>query len=567
MEIVRLLFPNFFKLSDYNSNGFRYFPQMEDIMNEIFVTGHRNPDTDSIVAAISYASLRNALGDRNYIPVHLDHINDETQRILDYFGFDAPARLRNVRTQICDLEYDTPPALNSTVSIDRAWDMIQEQGFSNIPVINEDGTLYGMLSAGEITEYYMKANEDGCVENVPIFNLMSVLEGRLISDTHDKDTLSGDIVIALPQDYEEVPFHKKESIVICGCQPEMIRRALDFGVECLIICQTEINPEWIKDTGNTCIIATPFDARYTSSQIIQAVPISGYCNSEKVICFHLKDYIDEVREKMTDRRDHYYPVLDEQEKVVGTLSRYHLMRPKRKQVVLVDHNEIAQAVPGLNEAEILEIIDHHRLADIQTIQPIRMRNEPVGSTTTIIAYMYQEHGVIPSKKLAGLMVSAILSDTVMFKSPTCTKRDIAMAERLARIAGVTLEEIGKTLFSTSYETTTDLNQLIMRDFKEFHIGEQKFGVGQITCLNSASLLEHKSNMLEILQTVMKNRKYSFIMLMITDVLLGGTQLLYVGPDDIIRHGFNLEPKDNIVFLPGVMSRKKQVIPMLTDLWG
>ena len=243
------------------------------------------------------------------------------------------------------------------------------------------------------------------------------------------------------------------------------------------------------------------------------------------------------------------------------------MRPKRKQVVLVDHNEMAQAVPGLNEAEILEIIDHHRLADIQTVQPIRMRNEPVGSTTTIIAYMYQEHGVIPSKKLAGLMVSAILSDTVMFKSPTCTKRDIAMAERLARIAGVTLEEIGRTLFSNSYETTTDLNQLIMRDFKEFHIAEQKFGVGQITCLDSDALLEHKAEMLDILHTIMKNRKYSFIMLMITDVLLGGTQLLYVGNDDIIRHGFNVEPKDNMVFLPGVMSRKKQVIPMLTDLWG
>ncbi len=536
-------------------------------MNEIFVTGHRNPDTDSVAAAISYASLRNALGDRNYIPVHLDHINDETQRILDHFGIEAPARLRNVRTQICDLDYDTPPALNKTVSIDRAWTIIQEQGISNIPVINEDGTLFGMLSAGDITDYNMKAHENGYVENVPIFNLISVLEGRLISEARERDTLSGDIVIALPQNYEEIPFHSKESIVICGCQPDMIRLALDYGVECLIICQTEINPDWVENPGDTCIIATPFDARYTSSQIIQAVPISGHCGTEKIVSFHLKDYIDEIREKMTDRRDIYYPVLDDQEKVVGTLSRYHLMRPKRKQVVLVDHNEMAQAVPGLHEAEILEIIDHHRLADIQTMQPIRMRNEPVGSTTTIIAYMYQDHGVIPSKKLAGLMLSAILSDTVMFKSPTCTKRDIAMAERLARIAGVTVDEIGRTLFSNNYGTGTDLNQLIARDFKEFHIAEQIFGVGQITCYDSDTLLAHKVDLLEILYVMMKNRKYSFIMLMITDVLLGGTQLLYVGNDDIIRHAFNVEPKENMVFLPGVMSRKKQVIPMLTDLWG
>ncbi len=536
-------------------------------MNEIYVTGHRNPDTDSVVASIAYASLRNALGDRDYIPVHLDRINDETQRILDYFGFEAPARLRNVRTQICDLDYDTPPALNKTVSVDRAWNIIQEQGISTIPVINEDGTLYGMLSAGNITGYYMKANENGYVENVPIFNLMSVLEGRLISEIHDRDTLSGDIVIALPQDYEETPFHKKESIVICGCQPDMIRRALDFGVSCLIICQTEIDPAWIEDPGSTCIITTPFDARFTAIQIIQAVPISGYCETERVTCFHLNDYVDEVREKMTDRRDIYYPLLDEQDKVVGTLSRYHLMHPKRKRVVLVDHNEMAQAVPGLHQAEILEIIDHHRLADIQTMQPIRMRNEPVGSTTTIIAYMYQEHGVIPSKKLAGLMLSAILSDTVMFKSPTCTKRDMAMAERLARIAGVTVEEIGRTLFSNNYGTGSDLNQLIARDFKEFHIAEQKFGIGQITCYDSDKLLEYKVDLLEILYVLMKNKKYSFIMLMITDVLLGGTQLLYVGNDDIIRHAFNTEPKDNMVFLPGVMSRKKQVVPMLTDLWG
>ena len=536
-------------------------------MNEIYVTGHRNPDTDSVVAAISYASLRNALGDRNYIPVHLDHINDETQRILDRFNFEAPMRLRNVRTQVCDLEYDTPPALNSTVSIDRAWNTIQEHGISTIPVINEDGSLYGMLSAGDITNYNMLANENGTVENVPIFNLVSVLEGRMITDAQDKDTLSGDIVIAVPQDCEALLFQKKESIVLCGSQPDMIRRALDIGVECLIICQTEIDPAWIENPGDTFIIATPFDARYTANQIIQAVPIAGYCHMDGVICFHLKDYIDDVREKMMDRRDVYYPVLDEHEKVVGMISRYHLMRPRKKQVVLVDHNEMGQAVPGLNEANILEIIDHHRLADIQTLQPIRVRNEPVGSTTTIIADMYREHGVIPSRNMAGLMASAILSDTVMFKSPTSTKRDIVIVERLTRIAGVTQDEIGRTLFANSYDADTDLNQLVNRDFKEFHIGEQKFGVGQITCYDSDTLLARKKELLDVLHNIMKARKYTFIMLMITDVLLSGTQLLYIGNDDIIRYGFNLEPKDNMVFLPGVLSRKKQVIPMLSDLWG
>ena len=536
-------------------------------MNEIYVTGHKNPDTDSVVAAMAYASLRNALGDRNYVAAHLDHINDETQRILDHFGMEPPMRLRNVRTQVCDLEYDTPPALSSAVSIDFAWNTLQEHGITNIPVINDDGTLFGMLSTENITEYNMLANENGSVDNVPIFNLMSVLEGRMLNDACDKDTLSGDIIIALPLNCEQLLFQKKETIVLCGAQPDIIRRALDIGVECLIICQAEVEPEWIEDPGNTCIIATPFDARYTVCQIIQAIPIAHYCVTDDLISFHLNDYIDDVREKMGDRRDACYPILDENEKVVGLLSRYHLMRPKRKQVVLVDHNEMGQAVPGLIEAEILEIIDHHRLADIQTIQPIRMRNEPVGSTNTIIADMYMQYGKVPSPGIAGLMASAILSDTVMFKSPTCTKRDIAMAERMARIAGVTIEELGRTLFSNTFGTQADLDQLINRDFKEFHIAEQEFGVGQITSYDTVPLLQHKDEMLKILRKINEERKYGFTMLMITDVLLGGSYLLYIGNDDIIRHAFNLEPKNNMVFLPHVMSRKKQVIPALSDLWG
>ena len=298
-------------------------------MNKIYVTGHKNPDTDSVVAAIAYASLRNALGDRNYVAAHLDHINDETQRILDHFGMEPPMRLRNVRTQVCDLEYDTPPALNSTVSIDFAWNMLQEHGITNLPVVNEDGTLYGMLSAENITEYNMLANENGSVDDVPIFNLVSVLEGRMLNDDREKNTISGEIVIALPLDCEQLLFNKKDSIVICGSQPDIIRRALDLGVECLIICQAEVDPAWIENPGETCIISTPFDARYTVCQIIQAIPISNYCVTDNMITFHLDDYIDDVREKIGDRRDAYYPVLDENEKVVGMLSRYHLMRPKR----------------------------------------------------------------------------------------------------------------------------------------------------------------------------------------------------------------------------------------------
>ena len=221
---------------------------------------------------------------------------------------------------------------------------------------------------------------------------------------------------------------------------------------------------------------------------------------------------------------------------------------------------------GLDQAEILEIIDHHRLADIQTAQPIRVRNEPVGSTNTIITGMYQEHGVMPSPAMAGLMAAAILSDTVMFKSPTCTKRDVAMAERMARIANVSLNELGKLLFDGSFDGKS-AEELLHSDFKEFHIAEQNLGVGQITCLDSEDMLQRREEFLEAMRHDQTEHHYDMVILMLTDVLMEGTQLLYVGSDDVIRNAFSAEPKDNSLFLPKVMSRKKQIIPMLTALWG
>ena len=537
-------------------------------MNEIYVIGHHNPDTDSIVSAMAYAALRNALGDRNYVAAHMDHISDQTQRMLDRFGFQPPRTVQNVRTQVEDLDYDTPPALNATVTMDRAWHIMREQRISAIPVINEDGTLYGTLSAGDIATYSMTTIANPRVEAVPLFNLLSVIEGRLLNDSGDLiDTVSGNVVIALPQSCENLLFNDPDNIVICGNQPDMIRRALDIGVQCIILCQTDVDPAWLENAGKTCVISTPLDASRVARLVYQAIPISRPCNTEDLVSFHLDDYIDDVREVVLESRYRCYPVLDENEKVVGTLSRYHLLRPRRKRVVLVDHNELAQAVPGLEQAEILEIIDHHRLADIQTTQPIRVRNEPVGSTTTIITNMYQEHGVMPSPNMAGLMAGAILSDTVMFKSPTCTKRDIAMAERLARIANVSLKELGNLLFAASSAGDKSAEDLCFADFKEFHIADHYLGVGQVTSLDSAAVLERKDELLAVMATKLEQQHYDMIALMVTDVLMEGTSLLYIGNDDTIRTAFSVEPKDSTVFLPGVMSRKKQIIPMLTALWG
>ena len=270
---------------------------------------------------------------------------------------------------------------------------------------------------------------------------------------------------------------------------------------------------------------------------------------------------------MLKSRYRSYPILDSQERVVGTLSRYHLIRPRRKKVVLVDHNEIAQSVPGLDQTDVLAIIDHHRLADIQTKNPIYFRNEPVGSTCTIVAGMYQERGMMPSAKLAGLMAAAIVSDTVMFKSPTCTNRDRKMAERMAHIANLSLDELGREIFSASTPEDKPVDQLLFTDFKEFHIAGHDFGVSQITCVDSDRQLRRKDEFLALMEKTRAEHRYSMLLLMLTDVLLEGSKILCVGGEDIFQQAFNTELREREAFLPGVMSRKKQIIPMLSALWG
>ena len=538
-------------------------------MDPIYVTGHRNPDTDSIVSAIAYAALRNSLGDREFVAARLGHISDETHRILDRFDFQPPVLLRTMRTQVRDLDYDVPPALNAGVTIARAWEALQaNHNVPGIPVTDEEGRLYGMVSPAEIADFDMEVTSGAQAERIPVFNLLSVLEGQILNETGNLvDAVSGEVTIALPQTRENLLFHGRDAIVICGDQPEMARRAMEEGVSCLIVCQAEFPEELRKIPTRTCIISTPFDAVRTARLIYHAIPVDRICRREGLECFHLEDFLDDVQEVVSKSRHRNYPILDENEKVVGTLSRFHLLRPRRKRVVLVDHNEAAQSVPGLNQAEIVEIVDHHRLADIQTSQPIYFRNEVVGSTATIIAGMYQEKGLMPSSKLAGLLAAAIVSDTVIFKSPTCTERDHRMAERMARIAGLKLDELGQFIFAESSNFSKPADELILTDFKDFHIAEHYLGVSQITCVDSEKLMTRQGEFLSVMEKLMEERSYSMMILMLTDVLAEGSHLLYLGDEEIFHQAFNTELKNHACFLPGVVSRKKQVIPMLTALWG
>ena len=477
-------------------------------------------------------------------------------------------RISDVRTQVRDLDYDTPTALSPAATIRRAWTTMQADRISVMPVANDDGTLYGMLSAGDVANFDVSSVQEPYVHHIPVYNLLSVLEGRILNaGGENTDEISGEITIALPAGCENLTFSRPDSIVVCGDQPDMIRRALEIGVCCIIVCQAEVSPELLAMESRSCLISTPLDPYRAVRLICHALPISSICKSQDLVCFHLDDYIDDVRNTVLESRFRAYPILDENEHVVGTLGRYHLLRPRRKQVVLVDHNERAQSVTGLDQAEILEIVDHHRLADIQTKNPVYVRNEPVGSTTTIVASMYQEKGLMPSAKIAGLMAAAILSDTVMFKSPTCTQRDIDVANRMARIGNVSLDALGQMIFSGDRGGSKSVEELLRADYKEFHIAGHDLAVSQITCMDSQRMLQRKDEFLSAMRDIRQEHGFNTVVLMITDVLLDGSQLLFVGDEDTIRQAFNLKGHDNCVFLPKVMSRKKQVIPTLSALWG
>ena len=538
-------------------------------METTYVTGHRNPDTDSIVAAMAYAALRAALGDRSFAAARLGPVSDETQMVLDRFGFEPPALLYSLRTQVRDLDFDTPPVLSSAVPISRAWNVLQSDGsVPAVPVVDAQGRLTGMLTAGDIAAYDIRSIENPVLENVPLFNLLSVLEGHELNDAMQLgDDISGEVLIAMPKAHDAPIFTDPNCVLLCGQQPEIIRAAVDAGVRTLILCQAELEPEAHAAATRTRIITTPLDVNRASRLVYHALPIDRICSKGELHCFRLDDYIDDVRERVLQNRYRCYPILDENGKVAGTLSRYHLLRPRRKRVVLVDHNEAAQSVPGLEQAEVVEIIDHHRLADIQTANPIYFRNEPVGSTATIIAGMYQEKGIVPTDRMAGLLASAIVSDTVMFKSPTCTDRDRRMAECMARIAGVSLEELGYDIFAASSSDNKSAEELLFADFKEFHIAGHMLGIGQVTCIDSAHILERSAELLDVMRKTMKEKRYDTILLMLTDVLREGTQLLFIGEEETIQQAFNVEAKDNACFLPKILSRKKQVVPMLSLLWG
>ena len=534
-------------------------------MAEIYVTGHLNPDTDSICSALAYAAFQQAIG-QPARAMRAGEISPETQWILDRFKVDAPPLIRDLRTQISDLKLDTPKPISPQMPLRKAWEQMRQSKVKSMPVVDEDQHLIGVVSLGDLAEFDLAADTSHAI-SMPAENLVEMLQAKVSGIL--PETVQASFLWF--NDGDKIP--PKSVVFTEKLTPDMIGTAVAAKATILVLCAgTEADLSALPEPSlarmaskvGLPLLVAPLRPYYAVRYAQQAVPIQVSMKSDKIMVFTADAFIDDVREDMLSTRFRSYPVVDSENRVLGTISRYHLLQTNRKKVMLVDHNERAQAVRGIEQAEILAIIDHHRLGDVQTIGQVYFRCEPVGCTSTIIASMFFERNLIPDQPIAGLMLSAILSDTQLFKSPTCTSKDVQVAEKLAVLADVNLKEHGRDLFQASSNLDNKTpSELLFLDFKEFFLGDYKIGVGQINCLDGAALAEKTREIPQLMQEVVVNQRFDLLLFMETDILKEGTELYYAGHlRKELAQAFNVELKGPSFFLPGVMSRKKQVIPAL-----
>ena len=545
---------------------------MPKTAHKVVVIGHRNPDTDSICSAIAYAELKNKTSDLVCEPRRAGKMNQETEFVLKKFGVKPPRMCTDVNPKIRDVDYREMPGIPGSTSLRKAWEIMRDQQIDTLPITSADNELEGIITVKDIATANMDVFDTGVLatSRTTYKNILETLGGTMVVGNENAVCTTGHIKIgtATPEMLENNV--EKGDIVILTNRYESQLCAIEKEASLLIICngaKVGRTIQRIAEEMGVAIMSAPVDTYAAGKLISQCAPISYYMTRSDIMKFTLVTPVADVTRVMAKVRHRYFPILDEDGKYCGMVSRRNIIALRKRRIILVDHNEATQAVEGFDQAEILEIIDHHRIGSLETSGPVYFRNQPVGCTATIITQMYDENGMEIPPQIAGLLLAAIVSDTVMFKSPTCTKRDIAMAERLARIANISLKELGNLLFAASSAGDKSAEDLCFADFKEFHIADHYLGVGQVTSLDSAAVLERKDELLAVMATKLEQQHYDMIALMVTDVLMEGTSLLYIGNDDTIRTAFSVEPKDSTVFLPGVMSRKKQIIPMLTALWG
>lgn len=543
---------------------------MKDI---VFVSGHKNPDSDSICSAIAYADYLFRIGRYNAVPVRLGEINKETEYILKRFHTEIPVLLKTVKQTVEDLEYDKVTVFSKELTLKTAWSLMKQQNLKSAPVLDDHSQLLGLLSTSNIIEGYMDQWDSLILKeaNTPIENVIDTLDASILYLDKQLKTIKGEIhIAAMTGEEASKRVHENDVVIVGGDRDEAIEQLMNKKISLVILTGSlTISKELLQQCmdAHISVISTPFNTFMASQQIIQAVPVEYVMQKGGLTTFSTDDTVDYVKEVMSETRYRSYPVIDFMGRVVGSISRYQVLNGMKKKVIQVDHNERSQAIDGIEEAEILEIIDHHRVADIQTIGPVLFRAEPVGCTATIVAKCYKEAGIDIPQDMAGLMLGAIISDTLLFKSPTCTPTDTKMAKELAKIASVDIQEFGMSMFKagTSLVGKT-VEEIFNQDYKKFTFGDLSAGVAQVNTMDIEGFAPYKKDMLDYMDQVAKDNHMEFTMLLLTDVINATSEVLVAGPrKDYVETAFHVELVDQQASLPGVISRKKQVVPVITEV--
>ncbi|MBQ6133288.1 MAG: putative manganese-dependent inorganic diphosphatase [Lachnospiraceae bacterium] len=541
----------------------------------VFVIGHKNPDTDSISAAISYAFLKNSISDSavRYGAVKAGPVNNETRFVLERFGFSEPPTLDDVSTQISDIDFRHTEGVSSHISLKRAWEIMKELDVVTLPITREDGRLQGLIGNKDIAYSYMDVYDNEALSRArtQYQNIIETINGQLITGNPHGYFTKGKVVAAAGNRETIKNEVEKDDLVIIGDAFERQMASLSKDPSCLIVTGvSEVSDEVKKEAeARDCVLILTIHDLYTVARLInQSIPIRYFMTKGKLITFDLSDTVDEVRETMSKIRHRDFPVLDERSRYVGMFSRRNLLNMPRKKVILVDHNEKTQAVNGIGEAEILEIIDHHKIGSLETLSPIYFRNQPLGCSSTIIKKMYDENDVEIPKNIAGLMLCAILSDTLKFRSPTCTDEDIEAARALAKIAGEDIDILSNEMFEAGSDFSgKSAQEIFSQDFKVFHYGELSFGVSQINAVSKKQIESLRPMLSKYLEKVLEAQRLDMVYMLLTNIMEEASDVLYAGKDSrvILLSAFSIEDdgQDDIT-LSGVVSRKKQFIPGIME---
>ena len=547
-------------------------------LKKTLVLGHRNPDTDSICSAICYAGFKHQLTGENYEPCRAGNVNPETQYVLDYFNLKAPRLVENVKTQVKDIEIRKTKGVSRGISLKNAWGLMQENNVVTLPCVTEEGLLEGVITIGDITKSYMNLYDSSIISKActKYANILDTLEGSMVVGDSETYFDQGKVLIAAANPDLMENYIEKHDLVILGNRYESQLCAIEMEAGCIIVCEgagVSLTIRKLAQERGCAVITTPYDTYTTTRLINQSMPISYFMTKENIIEFSEEDYLDDIREIMASKRHRDFPVLDSDGKYIGMISRRNLLGAKGKSIILVDHNEKSQAVEGMESADIREIIDHHRLGTVETMSPVFFRNQPLGCTATIIYQMYQENHMEIDKTTAGLLCSAIISDTLLFRSPTCTAVDKAAGLALAQIAGLDIEKYAIDMFSagSNLKGKSD-GDIFYQDFKRFTVGNSVFGIGQITSLNAVELKDLRSRMSVYTEKEREQHEIDMMFFMLTNILTESTDLICTGQgaEQLITTAFHVADEDvenvsaqtGIVKLPGVVSRKKQLAPQI-----